>query len=305
MKVLIVGLGSIASKHIHALRIINPSVEIFALRSAQSNQVEGVINVFSWKEIPSDIHFVIISNPSSEHYKTIWKACELRVPLFIEKPALINLEKTDDLFGRIDAFQTITYVAFNFRFHPAIIWLKNNLDISSVLEVQSYCGSYLPSWRPYQDYRQNYSANAELGGGVHLDLTHEIDFITWVFGYPQSWISSLSKVSDLEISSVDSAHYWLHYEKMNAAITLNYFRKNPKRSIEIVTKDTTISVNLLTSTITNANEDILFKSDAPVLETYTDQMKYFIDSIQLNKPPMNSLQESIQTLKICLNNASK
>lgn len=303
MRVLIVGLGSIASKHINALRSINPSVEIFALRSSGSNQVDGISNIFDWKDVPTDIEFILISNPSSEHYTTIWKACEMGVPLFIEKPALIKLDKTDDLFGRISEYKTITYVAFNFRFHPAIQWLKNNLDISSVLEVQAYCGSYLPSWRPTQDYRQNYSARAELGGGVHLDLTHEIDYITWIFGQPKSSFGSLSKISDLEISSIDSAHYWLSYEKMNAAITLNYYRRDPKRTIEIVTKDTTILVDLLNSTITDASGTILFKTDVPVLTTYTEQMKYFIDCIQNKKSMMNSLEESIETLKICLSNA--
>lgn len=305
MRVLIVGLGSIASKHINALRSINPSVEIFALRQSGSNEVEGVSNIFDWNEIPSALDFILISNPSSEHYNTIWKACEIGVPLFIEKPSLISLEKTDDLFGRISEFKTRTYVAFNFRFHPAITWLKNNLDISSVLEVQSYCGSYLPSWRPTQDYRKNYSSKSELGGGVHLDLIHELDFITWIFGNPIHTISSLSKVSELEISSIDSAHYWLSYEKMNASITLNYFRKDPKRTIEIVTKDTTFKVNLLTSTITDAQDNVIFKSDEPVISTYTAQMNYFINAIQDKEPMMNSLEESISTLKICLSNASK
>jgi len=275
------------------------------LRSKGSNLIESITNVFDWKDVPSNIEFVIISNPSSEHYNTIWKACEMGVPLFIEKPALINLEKTDDLFGRISEFNISTYVAFNFRFHPAIQWLKNNLDINSVLEVQSYCGSYLPSWRPTQDYRFNYSARAELGGGVHLDLTHEIDYITWIFGLPKSSFGSLSKISDLEISSIDSAHYWLSYENMNASITLNYYRRDPKRTIEIVTKDTTVFVDLLTSTITDASGTTLFKTDVPVLTTYTEQMKYFIDCIKNKKPMMNSLEESIETLKICLSNASK
>jgi predicted dehydrogenase len=305
MKVLIVGLGSIATKHINALRSIDSTVEIFALRISGKNEIAGVSNVFDWNEIPSNIDFVIISNPSSEHYNTIWKACELRVPLFIEKPALINLDKTDDLFGRLSEFETRTYVAFNFRFHPAILWLKNNLDINSVLEVQAYCGSYLPSWRPTQDYRQNYSAKAELGGGVHLDLTHELDYITWIFGHPKSWFGSLSKNSDLEINSIDSARYLLSYEKMNASITLNYFRRDPKRTIEIVTKDTTIFIDLLNSTIHDALGEVLFKTEVPVLTTYTEQMKYFIDAIKQDKPMMNSLEESIETLKICLTNASK
>lgn len=305
MRVLIVGLGSIATKHINALRSINPSVEIFALRQSGSNEVEGVSNVFDWSEIPTGLDFILISNPSSEHYNTIWKACEIGVPLFIEKPSLISLEKTDDLFGRISEFKTTTYVAFNFRFHPAILWLKNNLDVSSVLEVQSYCGSYLPSWRPTQDYRKNYSSKSELGGGVHLDLIHELDFITWIFGNPIHTMSSLSKVSDLEISSIDSAHYWLSYEKMNASITLNYFRKDPKRTIEIVTRDNTFKVNLLTSTIKDALNNVVFKSDEPIISTYAAQMRYFIKAIENKESLMNSLEESISTLKICLSNASR
>lgn len=305
MRVLIIGLGSIATKHINALCAIDNNVQIFALRDRGKNQIEGVTNVFSWKDIPNSIDFIIISNPSSEHYETIWKACEIGVPLFIEKPALISLEKTDDLFGRISQMNIATYVAFNFRFHPALIWLKNNLDLSSVIEVQSYCGSYLPSWRPTQDYRLNYSSNYLLGGGVHLDLIHELDYITWIFGMPESYIGSQTKVSDLDISSKDSAHYWLTYEKMVASITLNYFRRDPKRTIEIVTKDNTLLVNLLTSTITDSSDNILFKTDVPVVATYTEQMRYFIDAIVNKKPLMNSLEESVETLKICLSNATK
>ena len=45
MKVLIVGLGSIACKHIEALRIINESVIIYALRSSVLKESLNFINV--------------------------------------------------------------------------------------------------------------------------------------------------------------------------------------------------------------------------------------------------------------------
>ena len=87
-----------------------------------------------------------------------------------------------------------TYTAFNLRFHPVIQWLKDNIESQNVIEVNAYCGSYLPDWRPDKDYRKIYSAQKELGGGVHLDLTHEIDFLLWVFGDPMSTMSTRRKM---------------------------------------------------------------------------------------------------------------
>ena len=43
------------------------------------------------------------------------------------------------------------------------------------------CHSYLPQWRK-KNYKKSYSSNAKLGGGVSLDLSHEIDYIQWIFG---------------------------------------------------------------------------------------------------------------------------
>jgi len=44
-----------------------------------------------------------------------------------------------------------------------------------------HTGSYLPEWRPLTDYRANYAAREETGGGCILDCIHEIDLTggTW------------------------------------------------------------------------------------------------------------------------------
>jgi predicted dehydrogenase len=190
MKVLIIGLGSIAKKHINALKIIDIHTGIYALRSDKEAKVcQGVTNIFSWEDIPKDINFVIISNPTSEHYKSIKQSIQLCVPLFIEKPPVMKLNDADELIKLIKGNNIRTYVAFNLRFHPVIQWLKNNLPLNKVIEVQSYCGSYLPDWRPEKDYRQVYSSQKKLGGGVHLDLLHELDYIRWIFGEPDRTIS--------------------------------------------------------------------------------------------------------------------
>lgn len=301
MNVLVVGLGSIAEKHIHALRQIRPDAKIHALRSGLGGRnIESVSDVFDWAEVPANLDFILISNPTSLHHKTIRRAMDFNVPLFIEKPPLMNLEGSKTLLAELKERQIETYTAFNLRFHPVILWLKENLESEKPLEIQVYCGSNLANWRPQQDYRKSYSADASMGGGVHLDLIHELDYTLWLFGTPLRSHSSASKISDLQIKSMDSARYWLEYPEMFASIILNYFRHDPKRTIEIVFSEATWSADLLKGTVRSSNGTTLYDGPTPVGDTYVRQMSYFINALETRQKPMNSLEESLETLKICL-----
>lgn len=304
MKVLIIGLGSIAQKHISALQELVKDITLYALRSnKEANSLPGIVNLFAWDEIPAGISFIIISNPTVSHFETINEAIKRKVPLFIEKPPFMNMEGVDAVLDKIKEEGIQTYTAFNLRFHPIIEWLKANIKDRNVIEVQAYCGSYLPNWRPGKDFRETYSAKQEMGGGVHLDLIHELDYVTWIFGYPLKSFSVFSKFSNLGINSFDSAHYWLEYPKMSISILLNYFRKDPKRSIEIVMEDDTWSVDLLRGMIINSAGDRIFQTELSMKETYKRQMVYFLTNMTNAQPMMNNLDEAVRTLKLCLHNA--
>lgn len=306
MRVLIVGLGSIAQKHIHALRKIEPDVKLFALRTGKSkNNLPGVTNIYQLDEVDTNFDFVIISNPTNKHLDSIKELMALKVPLFIEKPPLATLEGADEVLEYLERENITTYTAFNLRFSPVLQWVRKNIKDKRVLEVQAYCGSYLPSWRPDVDYRNVYSSKKELGGGVHLDLIHELDYVNWIFGSPQSIQGYVSKVSDLEIDVPDVAHYWLKYERMVASITLNYYRRDTRRTLEIVFEDDTWHVNLIKNEVSDSSGNTLFKASPSSLLTYEEQMSYFIDCLNIGKKPMNSLYDSLQTLEMSLNIVNK
>lgn len=301
MKVLIIGSGSIAKRHQKALRKLKQSVEFYALRSQfGANRIPGLINLYDYADIPDDITFIIISNPTSLHHKTLKEVLQLKKPVFLEKPPFMCLEGIPDTLDMVKEIGISVYTAFNMRFHPVIQWAKKNIRPDEVLEIQSYCGSYLPDWRPQIDYQKNYSATAELGGGVHLDLIHELDYLHYLFGLPKAVHRFLSKVSDLEINSVDHAHYWLEYEKFGASVLLNYFRKTPKRTLEIVTCQSSITLDLLTSQISDSSGEIFFSAARDPQYTYDEQMKYYLNHLNSDKPMMNTLEEAIETLKICI-----
>lgn len=303
MRILIIGFGSIARKHVIAIKKIAPDAKIYALRSSKNKIIdfEDIQSVYDWQEIPKNIDFVIISNPTSKHFETIKKAVSLKVPLFIEKPVLATLNGAQELLQKIKENRIITFTACNLRFHPSIVYLKKVLNKKKPLEYNSYSGSYLPEWRPNQDYRKNYSAIEELGGGVHLDLIHEIDLSYYLLGNPINTQSYKSKKSDLEINSKDIAHYVLEYSSTSAFITLNYYRRDPKRNIELIWDNDSWFVNLLDSSIVDSHNNLLFMDKSfNFLNTYYEQMNYFIQNISGRKKPMNSFEEGLETLNIAL-----
>lgn len=304
MKVLIVGLGSIAQKHLQAIRTLEPGVEIYSLRSGKSSHSEaGVENILDIRDLPQDLTFILICNPTSEHYATIKNLIHLGIPFFLEKPPFKTIKEAEEISELMVQKDLRTYTAFNFRFHPALLWLRDHVSNYRVLEVRSYCGSYLPNWRTGIDYRTNYSAKSELGGGVHLDLIHELDFLLWIFGKPNRSHLFLNKVSDLEIDSIDSATYFLEYSSKIISIQLNYFRRDPKRSLEIVTDAGTLYVDLLKNQVTDDQQRLLFHSLTPISDTYRAQMEYFLTTLQAGERFINDVLESTTTMQYALQNS--
>ena len=306
MKILIVGLGSIATKHINSIRKLISNHEIYALRSGENaKNIEGVNNIYHLNDENIIYDFAIISNPTELHYEYILKLADKKINLFIEKPPVKSLLQVNDISNAIKLNKINTYVACNLRFHPCIQFLKNYFNTNKqriINEVNVYFGSYLPDWRPNRDFRTVYSSIPELGGGVHLDLFHEFDYSYWLFGAPSNVNSIKRNVSSLKIPAIDSAVYILEYCNYNINIVLNYYRKDAKRSIEILFEDETWTIDLLKNSITNNENKIIYKvENYTLLDTYDSQMKYYLNCIK-NNLQTYSFDDSAEILKICLSN---
>lgn len=302
MKVLIIGLGSIAQKHILAIRNQYVDVTFYALRSSKdAAEEENIINLFDVDELKAfKFDFAIISNPTSLHHKAIETLIPYNIPLFIEKPIFDTLE-IGNLFAELEQKEIITYVACNLRFLGCISFLREFLEGKMVNEVNAYCGSYLPDWRPGKDFREVYSANKEMGGGVHIDLIHEIDYVFWLFGQPTDVKVVKRSESSLDISAIDYANFLFLYPNYCASIVLNYYRRDAKRTLEILLDDGTVYVDLLKNEVEFKNE-IIYKSEKRIIDTYENQIKFFIDQVLPHKIKFNTANEAFQILELCITN---
>jgi predicted dehydrogenase len=191
---------------------------------------------------------------------------------------------------------SIYYVACPLRYTPVVEYLKTFVNNHKIFSGRCICSSYLPKWRNGTDYRKVYSAKKELGGGVSLDLIHEIDYITYLFGFPVKLNSVSRKYSNLEIDSDDLSVYFIEYQDKLIELHLDYFGQFNQRKIEIYTEDDVIIGDLITNKITflKSGNELIFKDK----DKYINEMKYFLEHFLNGKKTFNEINHAFKILKI-------
>lgn len=301
LKILFVGVGSIAKRHITNIKEFledeNTSFTIDALRSSSRNLDFDYIDnqYFDVDDINKNYDAIFITNPTKFHYSTLQLLNNYSNNFFIEKP-LVDISDVDNLI-EVSPDKTY-YVACPIRHSAIIKYLKENLDLNKVNGVRCICSTYLPSWHPDEDYRQSYSAKKELGGGVSIDLIHEWDYLSYLFGKPIEIFSILDKKSDLEINSEDSAIYIASYDDYLLELHLDYFGTFPIREIMIFTSEDTIIADIQNNKLIFKNEDCVIDFSQERNDYQLEELRYFFDLIENKKENINDIENALDVLKL-------
>lgn len=296
MKIVFFGLGSTGQRHVKIL-LKDYSHDIFALRSGINNEKNnmGIKELYSWAEIEElrpDIAF--ITNPTYLHTETAIKCAKIGCKLFIEKPVDKDISNLDKLLKIVKTKKLVTYVAYNLRFHPVILEIKKYLKKYKPLHVRVVCTSFLPDWRPTQNYLKGYSATSRLGGGVILDLSHELDYVSFLFGGISTIEGNYSKRGNVTVDAEDFVDYLIDTKLSPVNIHINFLSHLHQRYIQIDFDDLTLIADLINSEIkeyrSKSLQDIK-KLDYYNGQEYVEQMKYFLKNID-NPEMMNNLIEA-------------
>ena len=305
-KIAIIGLGSIGSRHLlnisHILNERNISYTIDLIRSNKNKHInEGLIKFinniyYAYEEVPNDYDVVFITNPTHLHYETIKRYVPKTRHMFIEKPVFDDASKSiEDLMLKEDG---IYYVACPLRYTNVIQYIKNEINIKKVYSIRVISSSYLPDWRPNVDYRNTYSAHAEQGGGVSIDLVHEWDYVQYLFGFPKKVYSLKGKFSHLEIDSDDLSIYIAQYEKMMAEIHLDYFGRKTMREIQLFTSDDTIVADIASNEVRFLKSGRMISFNESRNDFQRREIASFFDILEGKKENSNDIQTAVKTLKI-------
>lgn len=194
-RVCVVGTGSIGLRHLNVLKGM-PGITALAAPKRPARVAELQTMGFTCIDAGGDLSRIdaaIIASDTSEH---VTDALRFDCPVLIEKPMAIDAAASEPLRNRKHS----AHVACVLRFNPGLAWVSEKLpELGRVQLVDAECLSWLPAWRPTQDYRASYSSRVD-EGGVLRDLIHEIDYLHWLFGPAASVSASVWNSGQLGLS---------------------------------------------------------------------------------------------------------
>jgi predicted dehydrogenase len=315
-RILIVGLGSIGKRHARVLKQLRPECEIIALRHKgipdipESGIDHYVSNIDDALQLNPQL--AVIANPASHHVATAMPLAEAGVHLLVEKPISSMAGDVPALIEICRRRNIILMAAYNMRFLPSMQRFRQLVQerrVGHVLSVRAEVGQYLPSWRPGTDYRANVSAQAALGGGALLELSHEIDFLRWIFG-EIDWVNAaLLRQSTLEIDVEDTVHLILGFHASTdhgplvASLDIDFVRHDTARSCIAIGETGSLRWNALEGKVElyeagGTAWQVLEECPAQRDDSYLAEWRHFLGCVETGTTPMITGEDGLAVLRV-------
>jgi predicted dehydrogenase len=312
-KILIVGLGSIGRRHLRNLVALDEK-DVVLVRSHRSSLPDAELAGF---EVESDLgralakhrpDGVIIANPTSLHVDAGLEAAQAGCCILLEKPVADSLAGAQRLQAAVNSTGARVLVGFQFRFHPALKLAARTIssgELGRIMSAHVHYGEYLPSWHPWEDYRQGYAARADLGGGVLLTQCHSLDYVPWLVGAVQDVWGFAAKISDLQIDVEDTAEIGLRFTNgALATIHLDFAQQPPSHHLQVTGTEGLLHCDLLTgSTRIYRVARSEWEDYPPPIgwernSMFMAEMEHFLAIARRTAEPTCSLEDGIRVMQI-------
>lgn len=310
-RILLAGLGSIGLRHLNNL--LQLGVEDILLLRTRNEPVKEAPHLPVFTDLQDALNqkpdAVIVSNPTSHHLEVALPAARAGCHLFIEKPLSHTWKDVDELLSITKEKRTVGMVGFDMHFDPGLRKMRELIKdglIGRVTSLQVQVGQYLPDWHPWEDYRIGVSAREDTGGGVILDLIHEIDYVTWLMGDARDVMSMNDRVSSLEIQTEDTAAILLRF--MSGAIgtiNLDYIQRTISRTCRVIGEEGTITWDLVAQKVAwylaqDKSWHEFSYAGFQRNDRFVAEMKHFLDCLKGDAQPEVSLESGAKSLRIAL-----
>tara|TARA_B100000287_G_C20568348_1_gene755473 strand:- start:14 stop:1006 length:993 start_codon:yes stop_codon:yes gene_type:complete len=309
-RIVIFGFGSIGRKYVRLIKKFFPNIEVFIISSRniniykESNLIDGnYIDHSNIKELNPD--GVIIASPATNHLSDALNCLDLNIPILIEKPLSNSLKNVNNFKKKILEKKSKILIGYVLRYSSNANIFKENIsnpNLGDLLFAKVICSSYLPNWRPGQDYRRTVSSSLKYGGGVLLELSHEIDYANWFFGPFLKVQAILKNSGTLDIDVEDTADLILTNNKgMNVVIHLDFCSRYPTRKCKLYGSKSTMNLDFLDKKLEIVNpklETLLSNKEDDSDNMFVNQLRCFLKGVFHEDFMKNNLDDGIETLKI-------
>jgi len=245
----------------------------------------------------------ILSVHTEHHYSMSVQVLEAGIHVFVEKPLVLDPAQGIKLIKLAAQKDLLLMVGHVVRFMPPYLKLKHWIESGefgelSWLSMTRFTG--LPAWGQWKEKQKDSGSS----GGALFDLAiHDIDYVQWVLGKPDSieattlpgklsahdYVCALWRYKsgpDVKIEGGTRFHHQFPFEA-------GYFAVFEKVSIKY-------SSSSPEDIIIASDTDTLQVSAGDAMEGYANELAYYIECLDRKVIPEKCLPESaLQSIRLC------
>ena len=190
-RVAVIGAGSIGRRHVENLERLGERAELIRWRDFDPTALRK----------RRDIEALVIATATPVRLELVRFCAERNWPFYCEKPLAWRTAQVREIYEAAAPVAERSMAGFMMRYHPALQSLAAR-NLSDIFGYFLEIGHDVRQWRRNWRFVESYAALAE-GGGVLLDLCHELDMAQVLF--PGSEVVSCSALGHAAFPGVDFA----------------------------------------------------------------------------------------------------
>ncbi len=262
--ILIIGKSKIALRHYSVLKKKNS--KFFFYFQDKYNRIwtlkKNKFTIYKKNLVQNNFFFVLICTPSNTHISYLKKYIHRSRSIFLEKPFSNNLISIKNFINQLPRGLIIPkiFIGYNLRYSNALKKFKEKIDknkYGKLLYINCQVGRSLDQWR--NKNLKLAASNKNKGGGVILELSHELDYLNWIFGPIKHVFSKVNNVKKFNIG-VEESYFAIFklYNKSLINLSVDMVRCDEKRFCEAIYENATIRLDLIKGTVQIIKRKILY-----------------------------------------------
>ena len=313
----VVGMGSIAHRHVRNLRALHAEAEILVVSASGANtqRPDGADRIVDLATaLKASARYAIVASPAPFHTSAASAFLDAGVPILIEKPLSAQSADAAAFFAKTKSRELpAVRVGYCLRFLSTAGMVRDILAggrLGDLLNVSSFVGQHLPYWRPRTDYRESVSASAALGGGALLELSHEVDLLNWFIDgldVSHSWLRKqmllsldVEECADLVLTSKTGCHVNMH---------MDFWQRDARRDMEFVGTKGHMSWDLMANTIKVAHPgtapEVLAGTEEQRGDIYVAMLRAFETQISDTARPIDARLATVEQALLVMRQIDK
>jgi len=229
--------------------------------------------------------------------------------VLVEKPIAIRLSQGQSAVERCRHRGIYLGVGYNLRFLASLQKFRSLVSrgmVGQIKKIECVASQYLPWWRPTQDYRKGVSAQKKLGGGVLLELSHELDYLLWIFGPATQVRATLCRSSKLAIDVEDEARIKMEFQRPDGQripmkLLLAFGRREHRRFCQVQGTKGALRWDALKNAVTlrrgRRARRVLFRKNS-IPQTSEAMWREFLSGWKTGRPPAVPGTDGVRVLAL-------